>query len=241
MDELLLAWFSEKGADLPGGRRAIPTRSSSREVMLQQTQVERVIPRYRPLARALADRGGVGGRFSGGGNPRVAGARLQPASGQPAPRGAADRRAGLARRPDRAARRGRVYRGGDPQLRLRSAGASASIRTCAAFRSARAVHVRARSVRRPCSTSARPSVWLASRGAGSAPRGRLAPRAERRYEPLRKQSRFEGSFRQRRARRCRAVAAARARLAELDAEAVSRTRAGRPRRGTANGTVRLPA
>ncbi len=45
-------------------------------------------------------------------------------------------------------------------------------------------------------------------------------RARGRYEPLRKQSRFEGSFRQRRARTLRLVAAAERPLAELDAEAV---------------------
>ena len=58
------------------------------------------------------------------------------------------------------------------------------------------------------------------------PRCGLCPLAERcrsrgrRYEPLRKQSRFEGSFRQRRARTLRLVAAAERPLAELDAEAV---------------------
>ena len=42
-----------------------------------------------------------------------------------------------------------------------------------------------------------------------------------RAEPLRKQSRFEGSFRQRRASTLRLVAAAARPLAELDADAVS--------------------
>jgi A/G-specific adenine glycosylase len=43
----------------------------------------------------------------------------------------------------------------------------------------------------------------------------------RRYEPLRKQSRFEGSFRQRRAETLRLVAAGARASAELDAEAVA--------------------
>jgi hypothetical protein len=43
------------------------------------------------------------------------------------------------------------------------------------------------------------------------------PVARRRYEPLRKQSRFEGSFRQRRANTLRLVAAAERTLGELDA------------------------
>ena len=37
---------AKTAATCPGGGRAIRTRSSSREVMLQQTQVERVIPRW---------------------------------------------------------------------------------------------------------------------------------------------------------------------------------------------------
>jgi A/G-specific adenine glycosylase len=47
------------------------------------------------------------------------------------------------------------------------------------------------------------------------------PSRGRRYEPLRKQSRFEGSFRQRRANTLRLVATAERPLAELDAEAVT--------------------
>ena len=47
------------------------------------------------------------------------------------------------------------------------------------------------------------------------------PSRGRRYEPLRKQSRFEGSFRQRRADALRAVADRPRPLAELDAEAVA--------------------
>jgi adenine-specific DNA glycosylase len=46
------------------------------------------------------------------------------------------------------------------------------------------------------------------------------PSRGRRFEPLRKQSRFEGSFRQRRATTLRLVAAADRTLAELDADAV---------------------
>jgi len=58
------------------------------------------------------------------------------------------------------------------------------------------------------------------------PRCTVCPLAEscpsrgRRYEPLRKQSRFEGSFRQRRARTLRLVAEGERPLAELDADAV---------------------
>jgi A/G-specific adenine glycosylase len=46
------------------------------------------------------------------------------------------------------------------------------------------------------------------------------PSRGRRYEPQRKQSRFEGSFRQRRAQTLRLVAEARRPLGELDPQAV---------------------
>ena len=76
------------------------------------------------LARALADgrgaRRGLGRRR----DPRVAGARLQPAGARPPPRGAAGRGARLARRPLRAARRRPVHRGRRGVLRVRSPGAA---------------------------------------------------------------------------------------------------------------------
>ena len=62
------------------------------------------------------------------------------------------------------------------------------------------------------------------------PRCELCPLAEtcpsrgRRYEPLRKQSRFEGSFRQRRARTLKLVSAVPRQVAELDEEAVESLR-----------------
>jgi A/G-specific adenine glycosylase len=55
---------------------------------------------------------------------------------------------------------------------------------------------------------------------GACPLSTTCPSRGRRYEPLRKQSRFEGSFRQRRATTLRLVAAAERPLAELDREAV---------------------
>jgi A/G-specific adenine glycosylase len=56
---------------------------------------------------------------------------------------------------------------------------------------------------------------------GICPLAATCPSRGRRYEPLRKQSRFEGSFRQRRARTLKLVVAAGVRpLGELDPEAV---------------------
>jgi A/G-specific adenine glycosylase len=70
------------------------------------------------------------------------------------------------------------------------------------------------------------------------PLAKQCPSRGRRYEPLRKQSRFEGSFRQRRARMLRLVAAGRA--TGLDADAVS-SLAKDGLVEITGGRVRLPA
>ena len=60
MESLLLAWYSRSGRDLPWRRTRDPYAILVSEVMLQQTQVDRVIPRYLewlerwPTAEALA-------------------------------------------------------------------------------------------------------------------------------------------------------------------------------------------
>lgn len=48
----LLAWYSRHGRDLPWRRTRVPYRVLVSEIMLQQTQVERVIPKYRQFLRA---------------------------------------------------------------------------------------------------------------------------------------------------------------------------------------------
>src|SRR5919197_5265961 len=61
VEERLLEWFAEHGRDLPWRRTRDPYAILVSEVMLQQTQVERVVPRYLrwlecwPTAAALAD------------------------------------------------------------------------------------------------------------------------------------------------------------------------------------------
>jgi A/G-specific adenine glycosylase len=56
----LLAWYARHGRDLPWRRTRVPYRVLVSEIMLQQTQVDRVIPKYRqflrryPSLRALA-------------------------------------------------------------------------------------------------------------------------------------------------------------------------------------------
>jgi A/G-specific adenine glycosylase len=60
MEELLSAWFQNNGRDLPWRRTADPYSILVSEVMLQQTQVARVVPRYEnwlarwPTVEALA-------------------------------------------------------------------------------------------------------------------------------------------------------------------------------------------
>jgi len=46
MEPLLLAWYARNGRDLPWRRTRDPYSILVSEVMLQQTQVERVVPRY---------------------------------------------------------------------------------------------------------------------------------------------------------------------------------------------------
>ena len=61
MEDLLLGWFAENGRDLPWRRTRDPYAILVSEVMLQQTQVERVVPRYLewlerwPTVEALAE------------------------------------------------------------------------------------------------------------------------------------------------------------------------------------------
>ena len=46
MEELLLAWYSRFGRDLPWRKTRDPYAILVAEIALQQTQVDRVIPRY---------------------------------------------------------------------------------------------------------------------------------------------------------------------------------------------------
>jgi len=61
IESLLLTWFETSGRDLPWRRTRDPYAVLVSEVMLQQTQVERVVPRYRawlerwPTVQSLAD------------------------------------------------------------------------------------------------------------------------------------------------------------------------------------------
>jgi len=238
VDELLLAWYSQNGRDLPWRRTRDPYAILVSEVMLQQTQVERVIPRWlawlerwpTPAALAAASPAAVIREWQGLGYNRRA-VSLHRAAQAVAADGWPD---DLTTLPGigpytAAAIRNQAY--GEPVLPVDTNVARIQERTGHSFG--------------PDGLQALfdlgATVCLAR-----VPRCEICPLAERcpsrglRYEPLRKQSRFEGSFRQRRAALLRLVAAEAQPLDELDREAVdSLLRDGLVEQ--AGELVRLPA
>lgn len=218
MEELLLAWFSRNGRDLPWRRTRDPYAVLVSEVMLQQTQVERVIPCYLawlerwPTAEALAAApiADVIRAWQGLGYNRR-GVNLH-----------------------RAARRVAAHGWPDDLEELPGVGpyTAAAVSSFAFGRPVLPVDTNIRRVQERTGHEFSPAAGQALMDLGATvclariPRCAVCPLAAgcpsrgRRYEPLRKQSRFEGSFRQRRARTLRLVAAAQQPLAKLDAEAV---------------------
>ena len=218
MQAALLAWFAEHGRDLPWRRTRDPYAILVSEVMLQQTQVERVIPRYLrwlerwPTARELAEAStaDVIREWQGLGYNRRA-VNLQRAARAVAARGWPD---DLTELP-----------GVGPYT-------AAALGNFAFGRSVLPVDTNVRRVRERTGSSFGPEAAqaLMDLGAtvclarvprcGACPLAADCPSRGRRYEPLRRQSRFEGSFRQRRARTLRLVSEGSRPLAELDLEAV---------------------
>jgi A/G-specific adenine glycosylase len=205
MDQLLLAWFAEHARDLPWRRTRDPYAILVSEMMLQQTQVERVQPRYlRWLDRwptvsslAAADTADVLRGWQGLGYNRRAlnlqrAARVVAAEGWPR-----DLRT-LPGVGEYTAAAVRNFAFGDDVL-------------------PRDTNVRRVEARTGHTFGARSAQALMDLGAtvclARVPRCGVCPLAERcpsrgrRYEPLRKQSPFEGSFRQRRADALRAILA----------------------------------
>jgi A/G-specific adenine glycosylase len=203
--ELLLDWYAENGRDLPWRRTRDPYAILVSEVMLQQTQVERVIPRYEAwLARwptvdtlAAAPAADVIVAWQGLGYNRRA-VNLHRAACRVAEHGWPDDLTELPGvGPYTAAAVGNFAFGRDVLpvdvniARVQERTGEQFDATCAqALFDLGATICLARVPR--CE-----SCPLAGR----------CPSRGRRYEPLRKQSPFEGSFRQRRARVLRAVAA----------------------------------
>jgi A/G-specific adenine glycosylase len=218
VDELLLAWFQANGRELPWRATKDPYAILVSEVMLQQTQVERVIPRYlawlerwpTPAALAAATPADVIRAWQGLGYNRR-GLNLYRAACAIAERGWP---ANLTELP-----------GVGPYT-------AAAIRNQAFDEPVMPVDTNVARIQERTGHSFGPDALQALFDLGATvclarvPRCKACPLAEgcpsrgRRYEPLRKQSRFEGSFRQRRALMLREVAAEPRRLETLDREAV---------------------
>ena len=218
MEAALLTWSEVSGRDLPWRRTRDPYSILVSEVMLQQTQVDRVVPRYLdwlerwPTVEALA--------------------AASPADVIRAWQGLGYNRRGL--NLHRAARQ--IARDGWPDDLTKLPGVgpytAAAVGSFAFGRDVLPVDTNVRRVleRTGNEFSPRAGQALMDLGAtvclarvprcGICPLAAACPSRGRRYEPIRKQPRFEGSFRQRRAATLRLVAAAERTLAELDADAV---------------------
>ena len=219
VDRALLAWFADNGRDLPWRRTRDPYAILVAEVMLQQTQVERVVPRYGrwlglwPTAATLAAA------------PSAAVIREWQGLGY-------NRRAVNLHRAAQA-----IATGGWPAdlTDLPGVGAytAAAIRNQAWGEQVLPVDTNVARIQERTGHRFGPAALQAlfDLGAticlarvprcGACPLAAGCPSRGRRYEPLRRQPRFEGSFRQRRAELLRLVAEAPRPLAELDAAAVA--------------------
>jgi A/G-specific adenine glycosylase len=219
MRESLLRWFEAHGRDLPWRRTRDPYAILVSEVMLQQTQVDRVVPRYLawlerwPTVEALAaaPAANVIREWQGLGYNRRAlnlhrAARHIAAKGWPhdltelpgVGRYTADAVGCFALGRD-------VLPVDTNILRVRERTGEAFDPSCAqALMDLGATVCLARVPR-----------------CGVCPLAADCPSRGRRYEALRKQGRFEGSFRQRHAATLRLVAASARRVGDLDADAVA--------------------
>ncbi len=217
MEATLLAWHETHRLDLPWRRRRDPYAVLVSEVMLQQTQVARVVPRFEawmerwPTVETLAgaSSGDVIRAWQGlGYNRRVV--KLHRAAQRVAGEGWPDDLTELPGVGEYTAAAVRRFAFGEPVLPLDTNVRRVMERTGGSFgpESAEALMDLGREV---CLARV-PRCRVCPLAAGCPSRGR-------RYEPLRKQSRFEGSFRQRRAETLRLVAAERS--ADLDPEALA--------------------
>ena len=238
MDEQLLAWFSENGRSLPWRETADPYAILVSEVMLQQTQVERVIPRWTawlarwpgPAALAAASPAEVIREWQGlGYNRRALG--LHRAAQAIAADGWPDDLTDLPGVGPYTAAAIRNQAFGEPVLPVDTNVARIQERTGHTFGP--------ESLQALFDLGATVCLARVPR-CGACPLAGGCPSRGRRYEPLRKQSRFEGSFRQRRAALLRLVAEGARPLDGVDAEAAeSLLRDGLVERSGA--LLRLPA
>lgn len=219
MEDLLLGWYAENRRPLPWRETTDPYAILVSEVMAQQTQVDRVVPRWErwlerwPTVEALADASpaDVIREWQGLGYNRRA-LNLHRAAQQVARHGWPDDLTEL------------------PGVGRYTADAVA----CFAFgRDVLPVDVNVRRIeeRTGHAFTGAAAQALMDLGAtvclariprcGVCPLAGGCPSRGRRYEPLRKQGPFEGSFRQRRAATLRLVADAARPIHELDGEAVA--------------------
>jgi A/G-specific adenine glycosylase len=222
VEAALLEWFGTHGRDLPWRRTRDPYAILVSEVMLQQTQVERVVPRYEEwLARwptvnalAAATRADVIRAWQGLGYNRRGlnlhrAARIVTTDGWP-----------------------------DDLTLLPGVGpyTAAAIANFAFGRDVLPVDTNVRRVQERSGMTFTPEAAQALMDLGAmiclarVPRCGRCPLASEcpsrglRFEPARRQSRFDGSFRQRRAATLRLVASGPRLVAELDGEAVEALR-----------------
>jgi A/G-specific adenine glycosylase len=218
MKTALLAWFAENGRALPWRRTRDPYAILVSEVMLQQTQAARVVPRYLewlerwPTAEALADA------------PTPAVIRTWQGLGY-------NRRA---LNLQRAARYVAEHGWPDDLTELPGVGRyTADAIACFAFgravlpadvNVARVLERTGGSFDHTCAQALMDlgaTVCIARiPRCDACPLAPACPSRGRRFEPLRRQGPFAGSFRQRRARTLRLVAEGPCRRADLDGEAV---------------------
>ena len=202
-EALLLEWYAREGRDLPWRRTRDPYAILVSEVMLQQTQVERVLPRYLawlerwPTVESLAEAplGEVIRAWQGLGYNRRA-VNLHRAAEHVSREGwPEDLTAlpGVGRYTADAVRR---FAFDEPALPVDTNIRRVQERTGISF-SAAAAHAL---------MDLGATVCLARiPRCGICPLADECPSRGRRYEPARRQSRFEGSFRQRRARTLRLI------------------------------------
>ena len=223
MEQALLAWYADHARDLPWRRTRDPYAILVSEVMLQQTQVERVIPRYLawrqrwPTVEALA--------------------AASPADVIREWQGLGYNRRGL--NLHRAARAVAKHGWPDDLTELPGIGpyTAAALANFAFGRGELPIDTNVSRVQERTGHTFSPRAAQALMDLGATiclariprcdkcPLAARCPSRGRRYEPIRRQSRFEGSFRQRRAATLRLVATAERPLGELDQEAVESLRA----------------
>jgi A/G-specific adenine glycosylase len=238
VEEHLLAWYGKNGRRLPWRETRDPYAILVSEVMLQQTQVDRVIPRWHawlerwptPAALAAASPADVIRAWQGLGYNRRA-LNLHRAAAAIAARGWPEDLTDLPGIGPYTAAAISNQAFGEPVLPVDTNVARIQERTGHAFRpeSLQALFDLGATV---CLARV-PRCDVCPLAGGCPSRGR-------RYEPARKQSRFEGSFRQRRATLLRLVAEEARPLETLDHEALeSLLRDGLVEQ--AGELVRLPA